>query len=152
MTLLTVSPTGRRPRVLFVGHDAGSPQIAASVLRQVAGDAVVVGTSGTQPADPGGRTDEMLVAMGLDPADERPLSAGSLRAADRVVVLGTDVDVARLPGPRYEQWDLETEDLLSRVEALVDELTAAPVVAAPATPAGRLRARLGELRHRLLRW
>lgn len=149
MTLLTAAPTGRRPRVLFVGHDAGSPQIAASVLRQVAGDAVVVGTSGTQPADPGGRADEMLVAMGLDPADERPLSAGSLRAADRVVVLGTDVDVARLPGPRYEQWDLETDDLLSRIEALVDELTAAPEVAAPVSRAGRLRARL---RGRVLRW
>ena len=141
-------PSGRRPRVLFVGHDAGSPQIAASVLRQVAGDAVVVGTSGTQPADPGGRTDEMLVAMGLDPADERPLSAGSLRAADRVVVLGTDVDVARLPGPRYEQWDLEAEDLLTRMEALVDELTAAPVLSAPPGAVARLRARLGALRRR----
>ena len=151
MTLLTAAPAGRRPRVLFVGHDAGSPQIAASVLRQVAGDAVVVGTSGTQPADPGGRADEMLVAMGLDPADERPLSAGSLRGADRVVVLGTDVDVARLPGPRYERWDLEAEDLLSRVEALVDELTAAPVPAAPTSRAGRLRAGLAGLRHRLLR-
>jgi hypothetical protein len=149
MTAVTAPPPVRRPRVLFVGHDAGSPQIAASVLRQVAGEAVVVGTSGTQPADPGGRADEMLVAMGLDPADERPLSAGSLRAADRVVVLGTDVDVARLPGPRYEQWDLEAEDLLARVEALVDELTAGPVpAAAPPTPAARLRALLTRLRHR----
>ena len=74
--------------------------------------------------------------MGLDPAEERPLSAGSLRAADRVVVLGTDVDVARLPGPRYEQWDLEADDLLTRVEALVDELTAAPVTSAPPSTAG----------------
>ncbi len=152
MTLVTAVPTGRRPRVLFVGSDVGSPQIAASVLRQVAGDAVVVGTSGTQPTDPGGRADEMLVAMGLDPADERPLTAGSLRAADRVVVLGTDVDVARLPGPRYEQWDLESEDLLARVEALADDLTAAPVLSAPTTRLGRLRAGADGLRRRLLRW
>ena len=152
MTMTAAPPPRRRPRVLFVGHDAGSPQIAASVLRQVAGDAVVVGTSGTQTPDPGGRADEMLVAMGLDPAEERPLSAGSLRAADRVVVLGTEVDVARLPGPRYEAWDLETDDLLTRVEALVDELTAAPVVAAPTTAAGRLQARLAAVRARLLRW
>jgi hypothetical protein len=152
MTLITAAPTGRRPRVLFVGADAGSPQIAAGVLRQVAGDAVVVGTSGTRPAEPGGRADELLVAMGLDPAEQRPLTAGSLRAADRVVVLGSEVDVARLPGPRYEQWDLETVDLLDRVEALADELTAAPVRPAPTSRLGRLRAALDGLRRRLLRW
>lgn len=145
---LRTPPPRRRPCVLFVGHDAGSPQIAASVLRQVAGDGVVVGTSGTQPADPGGRADEMLVGMGLDPAEERPLTAGSLRTADRVVVLGTDVDVARLPGPRYEQWDLGTEDLLTRVEALADELTAPPQPAPPPAPAARLRARLAAFRRR----
>jgi hypothetical protein len=151
MAIRTAPPPGRRPRVLFVGQEAGSPQIAASVLRQVVGDAVVVGTSGTRPADPGGRTDEMLVAMGLDPADERLLSAGRLRAADRVVVLGVDVDVARLPGPRYEQWDLESEDLLTRVEALADELTAGPVVVTPATVLVRLQNRVSTLRRRLLR-
>ncbi|SDS72711.1 Protein-tyrosine-phosphatase [Friedmanniella luteola] len=151
MATLTAPPTGRRPRVLFVGPDAGSTQIAAGVLRQVTGDAVVVGTSGTRPPDPSRRTDEMLVAMGLDPADERLLSAGSLRAADRVVVLGAEVDVARLPGPRYERWDLETDDLLTRVEALADELTAAPVVEAPTTLRARVRAWAPVLRRRLRR-
>ncbi len=135
----------RTPLVLFVGQEAGSPQIAASVLRQVAGDAVVVGTSGTQPGEPGGRLDEMLVAMGLDPADERPVSAGALRAADRVVVLGADLDVARLPGPRYEQWDLEAEDLLTRVEALANDLVAVPEPARRGV-AGRLGTLLGALR------
>lgn len=150
MTDLATLPRGRRPRVLFVGHDTGSPQIAASVLRQVAGNAVVVGTSGTQSGDRAGRVDEMLVAMGLDPAGEHPLSAGALRAADRVVVLDTDVDVARLPGPRYEQWDLEAEDLLGRVEALADELTAEPP-ATPTTTVQRLRSLLAGLTCRWVR-
>ena len=150
MTDLATLPRGRRPCVLFVGHDTGSPQIAASVLRQVAGDAIVVGTSGTRSGDRAGRVDEMLVAMGLDPADERPLSAGALRAADRIVVLDADVDVARLPGPRYEQWDLETEDLLGRVEALADELTTAPA-ATSTTPVARLRSLLAELTRRWAR-
>lgn len=125
MTATLIAPSTRTPpRVLFVGHDASSAQIAASVIRHVAGDAVTVSTAGTQPADPGGRADEMLVAMGLDPADEHRLSAGALRTADRVVILGADVDVARLPGPVYDQWDLTRDDLLTKVEALSDELTA----------------------------
>ncbi len=69
----------------------------------------------------------MLVAMGLDPADERRVSAQALRSADRVIALGAGLDVARLPGPRYEEWDVAHDDLVSRVEALGDELmTPAP--------------------------
>jgi hypothetical protein len=113
-----------RPRVLFVGDDASSPQIAASLLRAAAGDRIRVGTAGTQPVEPGGRSDEMLVAMGLNPAEEKLLSARALHTADRVVVLGADIDVARLPGPSYEEWDLRQEDLVSRVETLSHALTA----------------------------
>jgi len=110
--------------VLFVGDDASSPQIAASLLRDAAGDRVDVDTAGTQPDTPVGRTDEMLVAMGLDPAEEKRLRSTELHNADHVVVLGTGIDVARLPGPRYEEWDLERDDLLGRVEVLSDALTA----------------------------
>jgi hypothetical protein len=118
-------PTGpARPRVLFVGDDASSPEIAASLLRTAAGERVEVGTAGTRPVDPGGRSDEMLVAMGLNPAEEERLSAAALHTADRVVVLGAGIDVARLPGPRYEEWDLRQEDLVRRVEVLSDALTA----------------------------
>jgi hypothetical protein len=136
-------PAATPPRVLFVGQDASSPQIAASLLRRAAGDLVEVHTAGTQDHEQGGRSDEMLVAMGLDPADEKRLSSGALHTADRVVILGVDLDVARLPGPRYEEWDVAHDDLAGRVEALSDELAAgAPQ---PPTLLGRLRAilRLG---------
>ena len=142
---LPLPTTQHRPRVLFVGHDASSASIAAEVVRHVAGDAVRVETAETRPGEPGGRSDEMLVAMGLDPAGQHPLSAAALRTADRVVILGADVDVARLPGPRYEQWDLTREDLLTRVEALSDELTAGPEIPEPTTVGGRLRRRLDDL-------
>jgi hypothetical protein len=137
-----------RPRVLFVGHDASSPQIAASLLRRVAGDRVAVHTAGTQPADPGGRSDEMLVAMGLDPADEQRLSAGALHIADRVVILGAHLDVARLPGPRYEEWDLAHDDLVDRVQALSESLTTIPAHKRQPALLDRLRSLLGTIRCR----
>ncbi len=115
-----------RSRVLFIGNDATSPQIAASLLRRSAGDRVDVVTVGAQRTQPGGRSDEMLVAMGLDPADEQPLSVRSLHTANRVVSLGAGMDVAQIAGPRYEEWDIAQGDLISRVEALSDDLTTVP--------------------------
>ena len=137
-----------RPRVLFVGHDASSSQIAASLLRRLAGDRVAVDTASTQPPDPGGRSDEMLVAMGLDPADEQPFSARALYTADRVVSLGAGLDVARLPGPRYEEWDLAENNLISRVQALSDDLTTAPAAKPRSAVLDRLRTLLGATRCR----
>jgi hypothetical protein len=140
--------TGKRPRVLFVGDDTTSAEIAAHLIRHVAGDAVAVDTANTAPLEHGGRSDEMLVAMGLDPAADHLLSARSLRTADRVVVLGTAIDVARLPGPRYEEWDLDREDLLTRVEALSDELTSVPATPARLPLRERVRVLLTALRRR----
>ena len=114
------------PRVLFIGDDSSSPQIAASLLREASGDKIPVDIADTQPADPGGRANEMLVAMGLNPAQEKRLNARALHTADHVVVLGADIDVARLPGPHYEEWDLTHDNLIERVEALSDNLTTAP--------------------------
>jgi hypothetical protein len=129
MNGMNTDPAHLRPRVLFVGHDAGSPQIAAGLLRRAAGDRVEVDTAHTQDPDTGGRSDEMLVAMGLDPAAQNRLSSTALHTADRVIILGADLDVARLPGPQYEEWVL-LDDLTERVEALGSELTPA----APPSP------------------
>lgn len=112
------------PRVLFVGDDASSTQIAESLLRRRVGDRVEILTAGAQQPDPGGRADQMLVMMGLDPAHEERLSTRALSSSQRVVVLSPALDVARLPGRWYEEWDLTTDDLATRVDALADELLA----------------------------
>lgn len=136
------------PRVLFVGNDASSPQIAASLLRQLTGDRVAVSTAAIRPAEPGGRSDEMLVAMGLNPANEQPLSARALHTADRVISLGAGLDVARLPGPRYEEWDLTQSDLIDRVQALSDEITTAPATTPGLALLDRLRTLIKACRRR----
>jgi hypothetical protein len=110
-----------RPTVLFVGDDAASTQIAETLLRNLVGDRVEIRTAGAQLPDPGGRADQLLVMMGLDPAHEERLSVSSLHAADRVVILSTTLDVARVPGRTYEEWDVE-DDLAAHVRALAVDL------------------------------
>lgn len=148
MTTASTPTAPLRPRVLFVGDDAGSTQIAASLLHRLVGDRVEVSTAATQDADSGGRSDEMLVAMGLNPAEEKRLSAGSLHTADRVVILGTGLDVARLPGPRYEEWDLTDGALVDRVEILSAQLTSVPAARPRRAALHRLRALLASVRRR----
>jgi hypothetical protein len=135
------------PRVLFVGREASSPSIAASLLREGVGDQIAIDTASTQPAEPGGRSDEMLVAMGLNPADRHLLSSRAIYAADRVVVLEADLDVARMPGPRYEEWDIEQDDLFERVDALSADLTARPATKSRSSMMNRILALLRRTRH-----
>jgi hypothetical protein len=110
------------PTVLFVGDDASSTQIAATLLRHLVGDRVEIRTAGAQQPDPGGRADQLLVMMGLDPAHEERLSVRSLHASDRVVILSRTLDVARVPGRTYEEWDVEHDDLAERVRVLAVDL------------------------------
>jgi len=112
----------RVPTVLFVGDDASSTQIAETLLRRLVGDRLQIRTAGAQLPDPGGRADQMLVMMGLDPAHEDRLSVSSLHAADRVVILSARLDVARVPGRTYEEWDVENDDLAARVRTLAIDL------------------------------
>lgn len=136
---MTAVRTPARPHhILFVGDD-GSTQIAASLLRRLIGDRADVGTAGVDRADPGSRQDEMLVAMGLDPADGQRLSARVLRSADQVIALGPGVDVARLSGPAYEEWDVTDGNLVGRIETLAGKLTAVPTEHASTPAFARIR-------------
>ena len=132
--------------VLFVGDDASSPAIAATLLRRLVGDRIDVRTAGAQRPDPGGRGDDILVQMGLDPAGEERLSVQALNVADHVVVLGTDLDVARVAGHTYEEWDVENDDLAARVRRLAIDLMGGAEDEPPAWP--RLRRALTWVRLR----
>jgi hypothetical protein len=123
-----------RPIVLFVGDDASSTQIAESLLRRLVGKRVEIHTAGAQPPNPGGREDQMLVMMGLNPAHEERLTAHALATSDRVIILGTSLDVARVPGRRYEEWELDVSSLEERVITLAAELTRPPSTQAAAAP------------------
>ncbi|QHC67837.1 low molecular weight phosphatase family protein [Rathayibacter sp. VKM Ac-2759] len=96
------------PHVLFVCRkNGGKSQMAAALLRDLAGDEVAVVSAGTAPGDAlNGQSVESLTELGIDLGDEHPkaLTDEMLRAADVVVVLGAEAQVEEVPGPRYETW------------------------------------------------
>lgn len=112
-----------KPTVMFIGDDASSTQIAESLLRLLVGEDVQIHTAGARQPDPGGREDQMLVMMGLNPAHEEPIRVRLLNTSDWVIILGANLDVARVPGRRYEEWDITTDDLEERVAHLAAKLT-----------------------------
>ncbi|WP_411734357.1 low molecular weight phosphatase family protein [Paeniglutamicibacter sp.] len=129
------------PSVLFVCNtNGGKSQLAAALLRQVAGDAVAVTSAGLIPAHHINELAASVVqAVGADMRAEVPtaLTEEALRAADRVVIVG-EAKVPELEGVTMERWvpaeapaDLATErermeflrdDIAARVTALNDEL------------------------------
>jgi len=127
------------PVVLFVCvQNAGRSQLAAAILRQLAGDRVIVRTAGSAPAGAVRPTvvaalDEIGVSVGAE--FPKPLTDDAVRAADVVVTMGCGDACPVYPGRRYLDWDLEDpagkpldvvrgvrDDIAVRVEALLGEL------------------------------
>lgn len=129
------------PEVLFVCvQNAGRSQLAAGILRQLAGDRVLVRTAGSAPAD----TVRPVIVTALDEIGvpigsefPKPLTDEAVRAADVVVTMGCGDACPVIPGRRYLDWDLEDpvgkpladvreirDDIESRVRQLLAELTA----------------------------
>ena len=98
----------KRPEVLFVCvHNAGRSQMAAALLRRLAGGRVVVRSAGSAPAaviHPVVVT--ALREVGLDVAEESPkrLENESVRAADVVVTMGCGDACPVFPGRTYQDW------------------------------------------------
>ncbi len=127
------------PEVLFVCvQNAGRSQLAAGILRQLAGDRVIVRTAGSAPADAVRATivsalDEIGVPLGGE--FPKPLTDEAVRAADVVVTMGCGDACPVYPGRRYLDWDLEDpvgkspdvirgirDDIEGRVRALLAEV------------------------------
>jgi ArsR family transcriptional regulator len=127
------------PRVLFVCvQNAGRSQLAAGILRQLAGGRVVVSTAGSDPVGDVRHTvvaalDEIGVPLGGE--FPKPLTDEAVRAADVVVTMGCGDACPIYPGRRYLDWDLEDpvgkpiervrairDDIEARVRNLLDEL------------------------------
>lgn len=125
--------TDRRPQVLFVcTANAGRSQLAAALLRKVAGDRVVVRSAGSLPAAQVHATVAPLLGELLaeqPDAEEpypKPLTDDAVRAADVVVTMGCGDSCPVLPGKRYEDWPVGDPALASPegVRAIHDDLAA----------------------------
>lgn len=133
----------RVPTVLFVCvKNGGKSQMAAGLMRNVAGNAVDVHSAGTEPGVAvNGLSAESLAEVGVDITGETPkaIDPRVLARADLVVVLGREAVVEPPAGVRMVTWDTEEpsergidgiermrlirDDIATRVLALATELT-----------------------------
>ncbi|WP_336081086.1 arsenate reductase ArsC [Nocardia sp. SSK8] len=98
------------PSVLFVGvHNAGRSQMAAGLLRAMAGNRIEVRTAGSEPAE---ELHPVAVAamaeIGIDIGGERPkaLTDDAVGVSDVVVTMGCGEVCPYFPGISYRDWVL----------------------------------------------
>jgi len=127
------------PDVLFVCvQNSGRSQLAAAILRSLAGDRVRVLTAGSAPA--GSISPVVLAALdeiGISAAAEfpKPLTDEVVRGADYVITMGCGDACPVYPGRRYLDWELPDpagmpldgvravrDDIEARVRGLLAEL------------------------------
>ncbi|MBM7502681.1 metalloregulator ArsR/SmtB family transcription factor [Agromyces aurantiacus] len=132
--------TDATPEVLFVCvQNAGRSQMAAAILRHLAGGRVHVRTAGSEPA--GEVSPAILSALdeiGVPVGGEfpKPLTDEVVRAADVVITMGCGDACPVYPGKRYLDWELDDpvgqpttrvrdirDDIDRRVRGLLAELT-----------------------------
>ncbi|MFC7674283.1 low molecular weight phosphatase family protein [Mycolicibacterium sp. GCM10028919] len=132
------------PSVLFVCvKNGGKSQMAAGLMRRLAGDTVNVHSAGTKP---GSAVNELsaqaLLEVGVDITGEQPklVDLELARGVDLVVTLGREAHLDALPGTRVENWDTDEpsergidgiermrlirNDIEQRVRQLLDALDA----------------------------
>ncbi|MFB9657407.1 metalloregulator ArsR/SmtB family transcription factor [Microbacterium imperiale] len=138
---ITRDRTRGQPQVLFVCvANAGRSQLAAALVDQRSGGAVVARSAGSTPAaeiHPHVQPfiDE-LIPNDDEPRFPKPLTDHAVRAADVVITMGCGDVCPIIPGVRYEDWTVgdpalaSTEgvaairdDIARRVDALLATLT-----------------------------
>lgn len=132
------------PSVLFVCvKNGGKSQMAAGLMRKIAGDGVRVYSAGTRPGTTiNGLSAESLAEVGVDISDQtpKPVNPRLVRDVDLVVTLGREAHVEPAAGTRFENWDtdepsergiggiermrLVRDDIEARVRKLLIELDA----------------------------
>ena len=100
-----------KPSVLFVCvKNGGKSQMAAGLMRKVAGDRIDVYSAGTSPGTAiNALSAQSLLEVGVDITAEypKPIDPGLLRHVDVVVTLGKEAHVEPVPGTRFENWDTD---------------------------------------------
>ena len=119
------------PSVLFVCvKNGGKSQMAAGLMRHLAGDTVTVYSAGTKP---GGAVNDLsaqaLLEVGIDISGEqpKPVDYELARDVDLVVTLGREAQLDPLPGTRVENWDTDEPsergiDGLERMRLVRDDI------------------------------
>jgi len=127
--------------VLFVCvHNAGRSQMAAGLLKALAGDDIEVLSAGSAPKESiNPQAVEVMKELGIDIAVEKPkvLTTDSVIASDVVITMGCGDACPFFPGKRYEDWVLDDpagasveevrrirDEIRIRVERLIAELRA----------------------------
>jgi arsenate reductase len=135
------SPTDAldKPSVLFVCvHNAGRSQMAAGWLQALAGDAIVVRSAGTVPADQINQVAvDAMHEVGIDITSRSPkvLTVDAVEVSDVVITMGCGDTCPILPGTSYRDWALPDpagqgidavrsvrDEIKARVENLITEL------------------------------
>lgn len=134
--------TQKHPAVLFVcSKNGGKSQLAAGLMRELAGDRVTVFSAGTKPGGSLNRQAvESLAEVGIDVTGEypKPVTDEVLSLVDAVVVLGTEAKLDAPAGKLFEVWEtdepsergiegmermrLVRDDISARVQKLYGEL------------------------------
>ena len=107
----TPQTSEKNPAVLFVcSKNGGKSQLAAGLMRQLAGGSVDVYSAGTKPGkDLNPLAMESLAELGIDVAGEhpKPVTDDVIDAVDVVVVLGTEAKLEPRDGTRFELWETD---------------------------------------------
>lgn len=134
-----------RPSVLFVCvKNGGKSQMAAGLMRDIAGGTVEVHSAGTRPgAAVNVLSAQALLEVEVDITGEKPtvVDYELARDVDLVVTLGREVRLEPLPHTRVENWDTDEpsergidgiermrlirDDIAERVRRLYENLSAA---------------------------
>ncbi|WP_369746292.1 low molecular weight phosphatase family protein [Paenarthrobacter sp. AMU7] len=134
--------TSEHPAVLFVcSKNGGKSQLAAALMRELAGDNVTVYSAGTKPgAALNAQSVESLAELGIDVTGEypKPVTDEVLNTVDAVIVLGTEAKLDPPTGKRFEIWEtdepsergiegmermrLVRDDIKTRVQTLYSDL------------------------------
>ena len=135
-----------KPSVLFVcAKNAGKSQMAAGLMRQVAGDAVEVHSAGTKPGTAvNPLSAQSLIEIGVDISGEKPKAVDPrvVQDVDVVVILGREAQLQPNAGTEFQNWDtdepsergidgiermrLVRDDIAIRVRRLAEQLRASP--------------------------
>ncbi|CCQ46067.1 low molecular weight phosphotyrosine phosphatase family protein [Pseudarthrobacter siccitolerans] len=101
----------KKPAVLFVcSKNGGKSQLAAGLMRELAGDAVTVHSAGTKPGPAlNAQAVESLAELGIDTGGEypKPVMDEVLNAVDVVVILGTEAKLEPRGTAQFEIWETD---------------------------------------------